>query len=482
MAKGDAQTGAAAAQESSARWALGALALTMLLPSLGISISGVALPAVSRAFDASFREVQWIVIIYLIATTVTIVGAGRLGDVAGRRRMLSAGLTLFTLGSVLCGIAPTLWMVIAARAVQGLAAAVLMALTVALVHEVAAKERTGRAMGLLGSMSALGTALGPSLAGALLDGPGWRAVFLVMVPLGILNLFLVRRCLPPPVPAALPTNTAGGERFDGTGTLLLGLTLTAYALAVTAGRSFGAVNAILLVAAVSGAGLFALVQARAESPLIPPSVWRDGSLRIGLVTNAVVASVMMATLVVGPFYLSLALGLSESGVGIAMSVGPVVSVLSGAPAGRMVDRRGVRAVVIAGLVILAAGAFGLAVLPERFGLAGYIAAIVVLTPGYQLFLAGNTTAVMRNVPADRRGLVSGVLNLSRQIGLITGASAMGALFAVASGAGDGATAAPEAVGTGIRAVFATAGVLIAAATVAVLRAGAGRPALPDGNR
>src|SRR3546814_19416314 len=114
----------------------------------------------------------------------------------GRRRVLLAGILLFTVASVLCGVAPTLWMLIAARAVQGLGAAVLMALTVALVRETVPKERTGSAMGLLGTMSAIGTALGPSLGRVLIAGPGWRALFLVLVPLCILIL--------PPAPPPLP--------------------------------------------------------------------------------------------------------------------------------------------------------------------------------------------------------------------------------------------------------------------------------------
>src|SRR3546814_14852818 len=114
----------------------------------------------------------------------------------GRRRVLLAGILLFTVASVLCGVAPTLWMLIAAPAVQGLGAAVLMALTVALVRETVPKERTGSAMGLLGTMSAIGTALGPSLGGVLIAGPGWPASFLAMVPRCLLNLLPA----PPPLP------------------------------------------------------------------------------------------------------------------------------------------------------------------------------------------------------------------------------------------------------------------------------------------
>src|SRR6186713_2317088 len=158
-------TAAAAAEKltPAARWALAALSLSMLLSSLGTSIANVGLPTLAQAFNASFQAVQWIVLAYLLAITTLIVSAGRLGDLIGRRRLLLAGISLFTAASVLCGMAPTLWLLIAARAAQGLGAAVMMALAMALIGETVSKAKTGRAIGLLGTMSAVGTALGPTL-------------------------------------------------------------------------------------------------------------------------------------------------------------------------------------------------------------------------------------------------------------------------------------------------------------------------------
>src|SRR5215813_8752949 len=227
----------------SVRWALASMALSMLLPSLGISIANVGLPALAQAFNASFQQVQWIVLAYLLAITTLVVGAGRLGDIVGRRRLLLAGLVLFTAASVLCGIVPTLWLLIAARAAQGLGAAIMMALTMAFVSETVPKAKTGSAMGLLGTMSAIGTALGPSLGGVLISALGWRAIFLVNLPLGVLTLFLAHRFLP--ADRREPKQHRAG--FDMMGTTLLALTLAAYALAMTVGRGrFGALNMALL--------------------------------------------------------------------------------------------------------------------------------------------------------------------------------------------------------------------------------------------
>jgi len=168
----------------------------------------------------------------------------------------------------------------------------------------------------------------------------------------------------------------------------------------------------------------------------------------------------MTTLVVGPFYLSAGLGLKAGLAGLIMAVGPVISILSGVPSGRLVDVWGSDRVLLIGLGLLAAGAFLLAVLPGMGGLTGYVLAIIVLTPGYQLFQAANNTAALSGIPRERTGTVSGLLNLSRNIGLITGASVMGAVFAFGTGTGDMVHAARAEISAGMRLTFLLAGILM----------------------
>ncbi len=447
---------------TSVRWALASLALSVLLSSLGTSIANVALPNLAEAFNASFQSVQWIVIAYLLAITTLIVSAGRLGDIIGRKRLLLIGISLFTLASLFCGMAPTLWLLIAARGVQGLGAAIMMALTMAFVGETVAKEQTGSAIGLLGTMSAIGTALGPSLGGVLLAGFGWRAIFFINLPLGALALFLAHRYLH----ADQSNPKTERASFDTIGTLLLVLTLVAYALAMTTGRgSFGLLNMALLLAAFFGVGLFVFVEAKITSPLIRMAMFRKLELSASLATSALVSTVMMATLVVGPFYLSRSLGLDAAMVGLMLSVGPVVAALTAVPAGRLADRLGTQWVTTVGLVGMAAGAFTLSTLPTMFGIPGYIAPIVVITASYAFFQTANNTAVMKDVSPEQRGAISGMLNLSRNLGLITGASFMGAVFAFGSATKDITTSPPDAVATGMRITFAVAAALIVIALV-----------------
>lgn len=375
------------------------LALSMMLASLGTSITNVALPTLSIELSAPFQDVQWVVTAYLVTLTLSVVFVGRLGDRFGLKRMLLCGLGLFSATSLLCALAPDLWVLIAARALQGVAAAFLMTLTIALVHETTGANRVGRAMGLLGTMSALGTALGPSLGGFLVSAADWSAVFLALVPFGLLGLVLAWFCL--------PTGEAGAP--------------------------------------------LARIQFQAL---------RIKGLMPRLAANLLVAAVMMATLVVGPFYLSLGLGLNTTTVGLVMSAGPVIAIFCGIPSGQLVDRFGADRVVLFGLYALTAGSVGLVFLPEFFAIAGYLMAIAILTPGYQLFQAANNTAVMADVTKEQRGVFSGLLGLSRNLGLVAGASGMGAIFAFGSGTTGVVNAAPASIAGGMQLTFALAGGLM----------------------
>lgn len=454
------------AQAPSGPWALVSLALAMLLSSLDSSIAHVALPTLARTFQASFSSAQWVVLAHLLVVTSLIVSVGRLGDRVGRRRLLVVGIGLFTVTSILSGAAPTLGLLIAARAVQGVSGAIMMALSLAMVGETVPQAKIGRALGWLGTMSALGTALGPSLGGLLISGFGWRAIFLINVPLGVLALFLARRHLPRDRLAPKLTR----PDFDRAGTLLLALTLAAYALAVTMGRGhFGWLNGTMLLVSAVGAGLFVCAETKAASPLIALAMFRGPGLTASLVMSALVATVVTTTLVVGPFYLSRALGLEVATIGLVLSAGPLVAALTAVPSGRLVDRFGAEAVTIVGLSGMAVGCVALALLPLATGVSGFIVSLVFLTAGYGMFQTANNTVVMAELRPDQRGRVSGLLNLSRNLGRITGAAVMGAVFARAAATTDLTTAPPETVAYGMQTTFAVAALLIGTALVLAWR-------------
>jgi len=380
----------------------------MLMASLDTSIANAALPGLARAFDASFQSVRWVVLVYLLTLTAFTALAGRLGDRLGRRRLLLTATAAFTLSSFACSLAPTLPALLVARAVQGLGAAAMTALSLAFIHDIVPASATGRAMGLLGTMSAIGTTLGPSLGGMLAARFGWETIFLINVPIGLAAMLIGFRHLP-----AHPS-------------------------------------------------------AADQQPLFDSGMLRARPVTAGLAANALVSTVMMTTLVVGPFHLSRSLELSDGAMGLALSIGPLVAALTGIPAGRLIDRYGAERMTITGLIGLATTASILGVLPVGAGTSGYLVAVGGMTAAYAVFQAANNTHLMTSIDSRARVVAAGMLGLTRNLGLIAGASAMGAVFAWGVGPTGVVDAPPDAVAAGVRITFRIAALLIGVAIAAVM--------------
>ncbi|MFN4212076.1 MAG: MFS transporter, partial [Devosia sp.] len=295
---------------------------------------------------------------------------------------------------------------------------------------------------------------------------GWPAVFGLMAAAGTGAFAICYYAFPPD----LTTRRNVVASFDILGMLLLTLSLGAYALASTLGAATsGLVGAGLVAVSVITRALFVAVERRANEPLVQLTSLRNRALTAGLVSIGLISTVMMATLVVGPFYLTGVLGLGPVETGLAMSVGPIVAALIGVPAGRLVERLGETTVTKVGLFGVTGGSVLMLLLPGAFGISGYLAGLTIITAGYALFQAANNTTVMKTASAERRGVTSALLGLSRNLGLITGASAMGAVFAFGSqgvellGLGAGGEA-------GLRLTFAIGGLLTGAALATSFRA------------
>lgn len=434
------------------RGILTSLSLAMLLSSLGTSIANIGLPTLGKAFSAPFPQVQWVVLSYLLSLTSLVILAGRLGDLLGRRRLLLIGLLWFSLTSLLCGLAPSLPWLIAARGLQGIGAAILLAHTLALVSETLPKEQSGRAMGLMGTLSAVGTALGPTLGGTLITYTGWRGLFLVLVPISLLAWLLGQRYLPKPA-----EQSHVRLRLDLPGTVLLVIALSSYALAMTLNRGhMGSLNLLLLAVATAALLLFWQVERRSESPLVPPDMLRNPLLSGGLAMSGLVSTVIMSTLVIGPFYLTHTLNLTAGAAGLVMSCGPIASALSSNLAGRLVDRFGNLRMTRLGLIGMLTGSTMLGLIAPHPWLPGYMLSTIWLTASYALFQTANNTGVMATSGPAQRGVTSGMLNLSRNLGLTTGTALLGTVFAAGSGSLDINHASAIQIAQGMQTSFAMA--------------------------
>jgi len=414
-----------AAQADGSGIALVSLAFAMLLPSLGISIVNVALPTLANSFAVSTASVNWVVIAYLLALVTFVMGAAVLGDIAGRKLLLLCGIGIFACASMMCAVSQELWMLVFARLIQGLGATFILAQTLALATSVLPKTQTGSAIGLISSTAAIGTALGPAAGGVLLDFFGWQAMFWLLFLLAGLSFILCARF----IPRDSSLSAKSLKHFDITGTLLLALSALLYAMSVTdnsqavqlSGSTLLLLSALLLM-------LFLQSQRKRQYPLINLLFFRQQFRNVTLAAGFVVDAIAMSTLVIGPFYLTYALALSPLEVGMLLSVGPLASACSGYPAGKLVDLLGIKNMMLTGLALMTTGVLCFAYLPVLFGVQGYIAALVVMTPGRQFFLTSNNTYVMKSVGETEKGLASGILNLTKNLGLITGAALIPGVF------------------------------------------------------
>lgn len=397
--------------------------ISIVLAALGISAAAVVLPEISGDFKSSAMDPNLVVSTYVLAVTALILPMGRAGDVYGKRNVLIAGLVTFTLGVCAASLATNLQVLVASRLVQGAGAAAMMAMPMAQVREIVPKGQTGRWMGVMGTMSAIGTASGPALAGIIASSFDWRAVFWLQIPLA---LFALLMCL-----AYLAKTKSNGAQntIEFKGAIAMIIFLASLVLFLSDLKNGLDLSTGLLM----GLSVFAFIcfiafEKRSNHPLIPMQILSTIKLRISLLSNVCVSLIMMGILIVGPYYLTLGLGLTTAQMGFIMSIGPITAALSGVPAGRLTEKTGAEPATFIGLLGMITATAAMSLLPYAIGLVGFLIAFMILTPSYQVFLAGLNTSVMQDTSDKDHGVTSGLVNLSRNFGFVLGASLFGIIF------------------------------------------------------
>jgi EmrB/QacA subfamily drug resistance transporter len=453
-------------------WVMLGVSMGIFLGTIDGSIVNVSLPTLEDELPTSFATVQWVVIGYLLVITSLMLGAARLADMIGKKRVYLPGMALFTAASVLCGLAPSVGFLIAFRAVQGVGSAMMTSLGMAIITEAFPPTERGRALGISGTIVSLGISLGPTLGGLLIGTVGWRAIFLVNLPVGVLGLYLVRRFVPDWRPP-------GGQRFDVAGAVIILVTLLCLALGLTFGPESGwdhpAILALLMVAA-GGLVTFVAVESRLEQPMVDLRLFRDLLFSISLLT-ALMVFVVLAGMFVLPFYLELVKGYEPRQTGLFLTVIPAALGLTAPVAGSLSDRYGSRGISLIGLVVVVLGCLSASTLTRDTSTPGYIIRLLPLGVGVGMFQSPNNSAVMGTAPRERLGVASGLLALSRTLGQSTGIPLMGAIFAsrviaVSSlGASSDVTDAPPwAIVEGIELSFLVSAVLVVMGVVLALAA------------
>ena len=395
------------------------------MTSLDSSIVNIALPSIAHGFGVPVSgSIEWILDGYLVVIAATLLTFGRMADTLGRKPLLLTGLLLFTIGSALCGAAPSLAVLIAARCFQGLGAAAIFSVNIAMVTRAFPPEERGRALGINMVVVALGTSLGPSLGGVLTGTLSWRWIFYVNVPIGAIVIFAVWRAL-------TEWHRIERQQFDLMGAALLAVGLGALTLGLSFGQEWGWGSLRFLasmVIGVSALALTALAERRSPAPILSPALLHN---RVFVFANVSFVMTMLALFAIGfllPFYSEDLRGFNTVQSGLLLTPLSLTLAAVAPLSGTFADRVGWRWQSPLGLAIACAGLLLLSTLNQTSPISYIVLCLVVAGVGQAIFTSPNSKVMMGAASPSEQGVASGILATGRTIGQALSVAVAGAVF------------------------------------------------------
>lgn len=424
-----------------------ACSLASFMVGLDALVVTTVLPNIRHDFSAGIDNLSWVVNAYALAFAVSILAGSMLGDRFGRRRMLTVGVALFAIASALCALAPTLGVLVAARAVQGAAGGVCVPLALAIVTAPTPAERRGKVIGIWGAITGIAVAIGPLIGGLVAQGLAWQWVF--WLNLSVAALILVLACR---IPADAPQS--GLADLIGLALVTLGIALVTHALVRVTPASLS--DASLWAELAGGLVLlvgFARWERRAIAPLVPPALFRHGGFLASCIAMAALGAGLFGTAYLLAQYIQAAITPDPLGVGLALLPWTGLAVLVAPVVGRLSDKTGEAPLLALGLVLQALGAILLAVTAST-NYTAILVPLIVSGLGVAIAFPASATALMRTVPAPTITVASGVGNAFRQVGAALGIAVAVAVFTLSGGS----LARPDTTITGFQpAMLALAG-------------------------
>ena len=403
--------------------AFATVALTLFVGVLDGAIANIALPPITSDFGIQPADAVWIVNAYQLAVTMVLLPLAKLGEVIGYKRVYLSGLALFTVSSLLCALSNSLGMLIAARAVQGLGAAGIMSVNIALVRFIFPRAMLGGAVGNVAVIVGVASATGPTIAGLILAVAPWQALFLVNVPIGLVALLVGAR--------TLPATPLSGERFDLRSTILSAATFGLVISGVNAlGHSEGLVLALAqIVAGVLVGIVFTRTQLSLAAPMLPIDLLRRPIFALSATTSVLSFAAQMLAFVALPFFLHDTLGRSPSETGLLMTPWPITTALAAFVSGRLADRmREPGRLAALGLAIFATGLLSLTLLPANPSDPDLIWRLALAGLGFGLFQSPNNKILISSAPRERSGGASGIQATARLVGQSMGVAILAVIF------------------------------------------------------
>jgi EmrB/QacA subfamily drug resistance transporter len=440
-------------------WTLAIVSIALFMASLDNLVVGVALPSIRIDLGGSIESLEWTVNAYTLAFAVLLITGAALGDRFGRKRMFVAGLGIFTGASALAALSPSIEALIAARALQGLGAAIVLPLTLTLLSEAVAPEKRGMALGIWAGVSGLGVALGPFVGGAVVEGIAWHWIFWLNVPVGLMLLPLAR--------AKLSESYGPADKLDIRGLLLAGTGLFGLTFGIVRANALGWTSATVLVSIIAGVALvvaFIAWELRAPAPMLPMRFFGSrGFAASNGVSFAMFFGVFGAIFLLSQFFQTAqGYGPFEAGLrtlpwtGMPMLVAPVAGLLS--------DRIGSRPLMVAGLALQAVAMAWLAVVASPdVAYSSLVGPFIVAGTGMALVFAPSANAVLSSVRPQEAGQASGATNAIRELGGVMGVAVLASVFSA-----NGSYASPQAFSDGVVSALPVAAVVLAVGALVAL--------------
>ena len=423
-------------QNQTNKWiVLAIIAIGVFMATLDSSIVNISLPTIARYFDVPLSgAIEWVIIVYLVVTAGILLTAGRLADMIGRKPVWIAGLVIFTFGSALCGLSPSLLFLIGARALQGLGGALLMAISPAMLTNAFPPSERGRALGLNAVNVSLGVSVGPTLGGLITQYFSWRWIFYVNVPIGIIGLLATIFYLKERVP-----RNAG--KFDPLGAVLLAVGLVALTLGLSFGQEWGWTSILLIgtiAASVISLGSFYIVEHRVRNPIIDFSLLRNRvflSANLSLVLNFLALFSVSFML---PFYLEELRRFNSVESGLLLTPLPLTIAIIAPFSGSLADRMGTRWLAAGGMILACIGLVEISFLNAQSSILDIVWRLMLIGAGQAIFQSPNNSALMGSAPRNQQGSASGFLATGRVFGQSVSVALAGAVFTSLGGAAAGA--------------------------------------------
>jgi EmrB/QacA subfamily drug resistance transporter len=408
--------------------AVAAVCIGAFMGQLDASIVTVALPTLQRTFHSSVGAVTWVALSYLLVLVATVAAVGRFADMWGHKLLYIYGFGIFIVGSALCGLAPNLGSLMGFRALQAVGAALLQANSVAIIVLAVPKVSLGKAIGIQGAAQATGLALGPSVGGFLVAAGGWRLIFFVNVPFGLLGMVAGVLLVP------RSRHLQARVRFDWAGLAVFFPAVVAILSAISFGNSRGWTSPVILGLIVVGVALssvFVLREGRCSEPMLDLGLFRRSRFSSGIASGMLSYLVMFGVLFLVPFYLERGVRFGSGRAGLELMAMPLALGITAPLAGRLADRVGARPLTVGGMATVAGGLALLGAL--RPSTPEFLLLLAVVGIGLGLFTPPNNAAIMGAVPEVQSGLASGVLNMTRGMGTALGLALTGLVFDATGG-------------------------------------------------